>query len=44
MKLAQLGESEVLQQLARLGKELGPPWGIDQKDATRRAYIALRHH
>ncbi len=37
-------EGEILPQLTRLGRELGPPWGMDQKDATRGAYIALHRH
>jgi hypothetical protein len=43
--LEQLGAgSEMPQQLQRIGKELGPPWGMDQKDAARGAYIALHRH
>ena len=38
------GAGAIEEQLARLGKELGPPWGMDQKDAARAAYIALRRH
>lgn len=44
-QLSGLDADEVLsQQVIRLGKELGPPWGMDQKDAARGAYIALRHN
>ena len=34
--------SEVLTQIAMLGKVVGPPWGKDQKEATLAAAIALR--
>jgi hypothetical protein len=33
-----------LQQIAQMGKKIGPPWGMDQKDAALGALIALRHH
>jgi hypothetical protein len=43
--LEQLGAgSEMPQQLQQIGKELGPPWGMDQKDAARGAYIAQHRH
>ena len=34
--------SNLLQQIAALGKSAGPPWGKDQKDAALAAMIALR--
>ncbi|MFY9552189.1 MAG: hypothetical protein WAU32_13650 [Thermoanaerobaculia bacterium] len=34
--------SKLLEQIALLGKSVGPPWGKDQKEATLAAAIALR--
>ena len=34
--------SSLLQQIAALGKFVGPPWGKDQKDAALAAMIALQ--
>ena len=36
--------SDLLQQIALLGKSAGPPWGKDQKDAALAAMIALQGH
>jgi hypothetical protein len=34
--------SSLAQEIARLGKAAGPPWGKDQKDAALAALVALR--
>jgi hypothetical protein len=35
-------DERLARRLATLGKEIGPPWGKDQKDAAAAAVIALR--
>ncbi|MBO0859763.1 MAG: hypothetical protein J2P21_15135 [Chloracidobacterium sp.] len=35
-------ESSLAEEIARLGKAAGPPWGKDQKEATLAALVALR--
>jgi hypothetical protein len=35
-------EDRLRDRLAKLGKELGPPWGEDQKLAALAAFLALK--